>query len=150
LWRGSSGAAGEIGHVPLDPRGEPCTCGQRGCLETLCSGSAVARRWPTAEGPPPAALLAAAAAGHPAAGAVLQDVLAGGGAAVRLVALSWHGEVGALGGGMSILGASLVPGVCHVLAASAAASPFLASLDLPARVRLTPHPQDAATCGAAA
>jgi predicted NBD/HSP70 family sugar kinase len=27
-------AAGEIGHVVVDPRGEPCACGRRGCLET--------------------------------------------------------------------------------------------------------------------
>jgi len=28
----------EIGHVVVDPEGPPCPCGNRGCLETLCSG----------------------------------------------------------------------------------------------------------------
>ena len=33
LRRGAHGAAGEIGHVPVDPDGPLCSCGQRGCLE---------------------------------------------------------------------------------------------------------------------
>ena len=28
----------EIGHLVVDPEGLPCPCGNRGCLETLCSG----------------------------------------------------------------------------------------------------------------
>lgn len=39
LWRGSRGTAGEIGHIPVDPRGERCPCGQFGCLELVASGS---------------------------------------------------------------------------------------------------------------
>jgi len=31
LWRGSRGVAGEIGHIPVDPAGDRCGCGQRGC-----------------------------------------------------------------------------------------------------------------------
>jgi len=31
---GSRFTAGEIGHVVVDPDGEPCSCGKRGCLET--------------------------------------------------------------------------------------------------------------------
>jgi predicted NBD/HSP70 family sugar kinase len=38
LWRGARGAAGEIGHIPVDPAGVRCPCGQRGCLETMASG----------------------------------------------------------------------------------------------------------------
>jgi glucokinase len=34
--------AGEIGHVVVDPAGEPCGCGQRGCLETLASATGIA------------------------------------------------------------------------------------------------------------
>lgn len=32
---GATGRSGAIGHVVVDPRGEPCRCGQRGCLETV-------------------------------------------------------------------------------------------------------------------
>jgi len=35
LVRGQRYAAGEIGHVVLDPDGERCACGRNGCLETV-------------------------------------------------------------------------------------------------------------------
>jgi glucokinase len=33
---------GEIGHLVVDPDGPSCPCGNRGCLETLCSGPGLA------------------------------------------------------------------------------------------------------------
>jgi predicted NBD/HSP70 family sugar kinase len=42
--RGAFGNAGEIGHVPLVPDGEPCPCGNRGCLERYLSLEAMERR----------------------------------------------------------------------------------------------------------
>jgi predicted NBD/HSP70 family sugar kinase len=44
LVRGHSGFAGEIGHITVEPNGERCTCGNRGCLETVASDAALARR----------------------------------------------------------------------------------------------------------
>jgi predicted NBD/HSP70 family sugar kinase len=35
LLLGPSNAAGEIGHIPAMVGGDPCTCGRRGCLETV-------------------------------------------------------------------------------------------------------------------
>jgi len=43
-YSGASGSAGEIGHLTVDFDGALCTCGNRGCLETLSSGPAIARR----------------------------------------------------------------------------------------------------------
>lgn len=43
LLTGSSGLAGELGHMRIDPRGVRCGCGNRGCLETLATDSALAR-----------------------------------------------------------------------------------------------------------
>jgi predicted NBD/HSP70 family sugar kinase len=40
---GSIGAAGEIGHVPVDPLGARCACGGRGCLELVASLPAILR-----------------------------------------------------------------------------------------------------------
>lgn len=40
---GSSGFAGEFGHIPLVEEGILCHCGKRGCLETVASGIALAR-----------------------------------------------------------------------------------------------------------
>lgn len=34
--RGTSGNAGEIGHIMVDPDGPPCDCGQRGCVKSSC------------------------------------------------------------------------------------------------------------------
>jgi predicted NBD/HSP70 family sugar kinase len=34
--RGTSGNAGEIGHIVVDPDGPPCDCGQRGCVKSSC------------------------------------------------------------------------------------------------------------------
>jgi N-acetylglucosamine repressor len=44
LVRGHSGFAGEIGHITVDPKGRPCGCGNRGCLETVASDTALALR----------------------------------------------------------------------------------------------------------
>ena len=63
LLRGGHGVAGEIGHIPVDPAGVVCGCGQRGCLETLASGSAIARMWPTDDPLPARELFDAADAG---------------------------------------------------------------------------------------
>lgn len=34
----------EVGHMIVEANGEPCGCGQRGCLERYCSATAVARQ----------------------------------------------------------------------------------------------------------
>ncbi|MFJ4621817.1 ROK family protein [Streptomyces sp. NPDC088812] len=47
---GSRGGAGELGHLVLRAGGPRCGCGRRGCLETLASASAVARRYAEASG----------------------------------------------------------------------------------------------------
>ena len=44
IYRGSSSVAGEIGHVTTDPSGEPCVCGNRGCLTTFAGATALVRR----------------------------------------------------------------------------------------------------------
>ena len=44
LYHGANGIAGEIGHQTLVPDGPLCGCGNRGCLEALASGTAIARQ----------------------------------------------------------------------------------------------------------
>jgi len=43
IFHGVSGGAGEIGHTTILPNGPHCGCGNRGCLEALSSGTAIAR-----------------------------------------------------------------------------------------------------------
>jgi predicted NBD/HSP70 family sugar kinase len=45
LVRGPSGAAGEFGHVCLDPQGLACNCGSRGCWEVYASNTAAVRAY---------------------------------------------------------------------------------------------------------
>ncbi len=41
---GSANSAGELGHMVVDMNGPPCTCGNKGCLEALAGGWAIARQ----------------------------------------------------------------------------------------------------------
>lgn len=44
IYRGAGGVAGEFGHLPIDPAGEECVCGLRGCLATFVSTPALTAR----------------------------------------------------------------------------------------------------------
>jgi glucokinase len=149
LWRGSRGVAGEIGHIPVDPAGPLCPCGQRGCLELMASGSAVARQWPTDEPKPVVALFAAADAGDALAIEVRGRLVDNVAAAVRLLVLTVDVDDVVIGGGLSSLGDVLLADVRGVLEGWAATSEFLASLQLPDRVALVPNDFPAAAVGAA-
>lgn len=44
VYRGSSGCAGDIGHICADRQGPVCRCGNIGCLEAMVAGPAIAAR----------------------------------------------------------------------------------------------------------
>ncbi|MFT5376672.1 MAG: glucokinase [Candidatus Latescibacterota bacterium] len=44
IYRGGDGNAGEFGHGPILVDGPLCDCGNRGCLESLCSGKSIGDR----------------------------------------------------------------------------------------------------------
>ncbi|WP_182200835.1 ROK family transcriptional regulator [Paraliobacillus salinarum] len=44
LYHGDSSIAGEIGHMTVDINGRTCSCGNKGCLQTIISGPAIAER----------------------------------------------------------------------------------------------------------
>ncbi|MDL4840155.1 ROK family transcriptional regulator [Aquibacillus rhizosphaerae] len=44
LYHGEYNIAGEIGHMTLDINGEKCECGNYGCLQTVASGPAIAKK----------------------------------------------------------------------------------------------------------
>ena len=135
--------------MPIDPLGAVCQCGQRGCLETVASGRALAEAWPSGDEPPAQALFAAAAAGDPRAIEIRDRFAAGVADAVRTLCLTVDPATIVLGGGVAHLGAPLVDAVSDALRAQAASSPFLASLDLAARIRVVPEDQPVAAIGAA-
>ncbi len=41
IYLGQTGAAGELGHIVVDPDGQICRCGNRGCLATVAGGAAL-------------------------------------------------------------------------------------------------------------
>lgn len=43
IYGGTTGAAGEIGHLTIDENGPLCNCGNHGCLEAFAGGHAIAR-----------------------------------------------------------------------------------------------------------
>ena len=59
LFQGASGFAGEIGHTRVESNGPECGCGSRGCLESVASGTGIARQARTRIARGEASLLAA-------------------------------------------------------------------------------------------
>lgn len=152
LIEGSSGNAGHIGHVVVDPENGPaCGCGGRGCLEAIARGPALAA-WAQARGwrqdqPQATAkdLAGDAAQGHPAA----QDAMRRAGHALGVAIASATSlcdlEVVAIGGGLSQAGALLFDPVQDALRTHS-------RLDFARRVRTVPAAlgQSAGLVGAAA
>jgi glucokinase-like ROK family protein len=44
VYRGASGCAGDIGHIIVQRNGPLCRCGNRGCVEALAGGMAIAQQ----------------------------------------------------------------------------------------------------------
>ena len=88
LYRGASGSAGEFGHMVLDPGGPVCGCGNRGCFETLASGTAIAREGSAAaaRGESPALARLAAEQGELTAEDIAEAAEAGDAVAAEIVA----------------------------------------------------------------
>ncbi|WP_199689787.1 ROK family protein [Clavibacter lycopersici] len=149
LLRGARGGAGEIGHVPVDPAGLLCPCGQRGCLETMASGAGLARQWHGSGAHAAVEVFRAAQEGDTTALAVRARLAEGIAGAVRILVLTNDVDAVVVGGGISRLGAPLLGDLLAVLAGQAATSPFLASLEIADRVRLLPPDLPAASVGAA-
>jgi glucokinase len=149
LWRGARGAAGEVGHISVDPHGPLCRCGQHGCIEALAGGAAIAERWGRPGSLPVRDVFDAADAGDARARELRAQLATGVAAAVRVLVLTVDVDAVVLGGGITALGERLMADVRGQLAASAAASPFMRSLHLADRVVLLPAGSPAAALGAA-
>lgn len=149
LWRGARGTAGEVGHISVDPNGPLCRCGQRGCIEALAGGGAIAERWGRASALPVRDVFDAADAGDAEAQELRAGLASGVAAAVRVLVLTADVDTVVLGGGVTALADRLMADVRAELAASAEASPFMRSLHLESRVELLPAGSPAAALGAA-
>jgi glucokinase len=149
LWRGARGAAGEIGHVLVDPAGPLDLDGQHGGLEVVASGSGIARQWATGEDNSVTAVLDAADAGDARAIEIRRRLFDGVAAAVRILVLTVDVDLVVVGGGLAKLGPRLMDGVHAVIDAWQEQSPFIRSLELGKRVTLIPSDSPVAALGAA-
>ncbi|MFL6141384.1 MAG: ROK family protein [Labedaea sp.] len=100
----AGGFAGEIGHAVVDPQGTVCGCGARGCLETLGSASAIARRYAEKSGQPASGAHEVAErmrTGDPVAGQVWADAVGALATALTMAVVLLAPEVIVLGGGLA-------------------------------------------------
>ena len=135
--------------MPVDPAGAECSCGQRGCLETVASGSALASAYDGAGEPSADAVFRDASEGVPLA-ITVRDMFADAVAsAVRLLCLTVDVEAVVLGGGVAAVGEPLRAAVASALDTQAVGSPFLSSLRLSSRLRIVPAGHPVAAVGAA-
>ena len=125
IYRGTTGSAAELGHVVVQEDGPPCqgNCPNRGCVETLASGTAIAREGKAAAEREPDSSLGKALAEGPIVGktvtelAINGDPLAAGvvaeagrhlGVALASLANIFDPDVIVIGGGVSVVGELLI------------------------------------------
>jgi predicted NBD/HSP70 family sugar kinase len=145
LWRGARGAAGEIGHILIDPAGPLDQDGQPGALEVMASGSGIASQRPGSVSD----MLVAAAAGDAGALAIRERMFGAIASAVRILVLTVDVELVVIGGGISTMGDVLLTAVRQVFSEWESSSPFIASLELGDRLRILPPDIPTAATGAA-
>ncbi|MGW6984287.1 ROK family protein [Streptomyces sp. NPDC054932] len=133
LHSGPTGNAGHIGHISVAFDGEPCACGGHGCVESIASGTAIAR-WALDQGwTPPgtggngrdataAGVAAAAAAGDPIALAAFDRAGRALAAAIAATATLVETDIAVIGGGVAAAGDTLFAPIRTHLAAYATLS----------------------------
>jgi glucokinase len=107
-YPGDRGWAGELGHIPVWPDGEPCACGNRGCLETYASAAAIARRYSGAPGLDAEDVLARAAAGDPDAVRVWDEAVEALAIGLAAYILTLDPALVVIGGGLAEAGTRLL------------------------------------------
>lgn len=115
LQMGRHGLAGHAGHITVDLTGSPCGCGRRGCVETLASGIAIARRASDVTGDDMSApaVFAAAHQGDERCIRVIEDAVDALAAMLADLVASLDLDIIRLGGGVG-----MVPSFLHRLRAA--------------------------------
>jgi len=110
-YAGATGQGGEIGHAPVLFNGEPCACGQDGCLETYASAASVARRYAQQGGPPGTStpeIVNRASSGDLIARRVWADAVAALACALTTYTMLLDPELIVIGGGLAEAGSALL------------------------------------------
>lgn len=112
----AGGAAGELGHTLADPAGEPCSCGAVGCLETIASAGAIARRYAARTGSVVRGareVLEAAGSGDAIAVAVWGEAIEALAEHIARLAAVLAPEAVVIGGGLAEAGDALLTPLAH-------------------------------------
>ena len=121
IYRGSTGSAAELGHIVVQEDGPPCqgNCPNHGCVETLASGTAIAREGRKAAEEQPDSALGKALAEGPIVGKTVTELAINGdplarevvadagrhlGVALASLANIFDPDVIVIGGGVSVVG----------------------------------------------
>ena len=141
IYRGSRGVAGEIGHFPLASDGPVCVCGIRGCLESIASGRAIDRAWPSRRsGTGARDLFAAATSGSADAAMIVSEIAGHLARAVYLLAVTYDTDLTVIGGGVASVGGPLRDAIVSEIDRLTAESHFVTSLDLSTNLILEQDP----------
>lgn len=125
LRLGPLGAAGELGHMTILPDGPMCGCGNRGCMESMASGPAMAgegvRLMRAGQAPKlheivegdagkvtPHTISMAAESGDPGAKEVIHKAAKILGIGVSIMVTAFHPELVVFGGGVAEMGEQLL------------------------------------------
>lgn len=117
-YAGATGQGGEIGHSPVLPGGEPCACGQRGCLETYAAASSIVRRYAEQGGPPGLStpdIVARAGSGDLIARRVWQDAVDALSCALTGYTMLMDPALVVIGGGLAEAGEALLEPLRHAI-----------------------------------
>lgn len=117
----AGGLAGEIGHVKVHGRDEPCACGRRGCLEAVASASAIARAYASLSRTQVAGadeVVERVNSGDPIAAAVWERATDALGDVIACCAALLGSSVIVIGGGLSGAGTLLIEPLARRIAAS--------------------------------
>jgi glucokinase len=156
---GTSGLAGEVGHVLADPNGPICPCGLRGCLETVAGGPAIARKAAEAiaagrqtsmtAGATAADVFLARTAGDELAGEITDRVADHLAHAIRALVLTLGIKRIVIGGGVAAAGPALLEPIHRRIADERAASALVEAAFDGASVELLSPECEAGARGAA-
>jgi predicted NBD/HSP70 family sugar kinase len=147
--------AGEIGHVIVEPNGELCKCGLRGCLEAIVAGPAIAKqaaqqmksnhdhRPLTAKD-----VYTAVQNGDPNAQKIVQRVSYYLSRAIQALIMSYDVDKVVIGGGVTNAGAAFLNPVAEALAELQAQSNLARTMLATDKLRLLPQGYNAGTWGA--
>lgn len=119
LYRGRSGQAGEVGHVPIDSEGPPCVCGNRGCLTTFIGSEELSARaqqlFASATPPPLSEIVRLARAGDLGARGLIEDAGARLGIVIGTLINTLDVQLVVIGGEIASVGDMLLDAVRHAL-----------------------------------